>query len=73
MTLKSGGNPLIANDADQTEVITINTFKECPKLTKFTVRSTKLLKLPINKDAFQQNSKLSELTYISGEDQMEIL
>ena len=60
-----GGNPLIANDADQTEVITINTFKECPKLTKFTVRSTKLLKLPINKDAFQQNSKLSELTYIS--------
>jgi len=60
-----GGNPLIANDADQTEVITIDTFKECPNLTKFTVRSGRLLKLPINKDAFQQNAKLTELTYIS--------
>ena len=60
-----GGNPLIANDADQTEVITINTFKECPNLTKFIVSSSRLLKLPINKDAFQQNAKLTELTYTS--------
>ena len=60
-----GGNPLISNDADQTEVITINTFKECPNLTTFTVKSGSLLKKPINKDAFQQNSKLVSLTYIS--------
>ena len=60
-----GGNPLITNDADQTEVITINTFKECPNLTAFTVRSGRLLKLPINKDAFQQNAKLTQITYVS--------
>ena len=60
-----GGNPLITNDADQTEVITINTFKDCPELTSLSIRSNSLLKLPINKDAFQQNSKLSTITYDS--------
>ena len=39
--------------------------KEFPNLTKFIVSSSRLLKLPINKDAFQQNAKLTDLTYTS--------
>ncbi len=52
-----GGAPGIADGA-QTEVITNGTFFTCPNIRYIMIDSSNLLALPINSDAFKQNSEL---------------
>jgi len=52
-----GGAPGVADGA-QTEVITNGTFFTCPNIQYILIDSGNLLALPINTDAFKQNSEL---------------